>query len=164
MSSHEMTQTSQLDQETLFRRLAGRASRRIVVGVLLLVGCLAGSLILTAKPAEANFFFRRQYYSGWSYRPATSYHYRRYYYTPSVSTYTHSYHYVIYYPSRPRYYYYYNPVRRVYWGRFEMDEKGKGVGYSKLAREDQKGSLDDIPESAFPKSDGNATDSRVRGR
>ncbi|MGI9473442.1 MAG: hypothetical protein ACR2NZ_18010, partial [Rubripirellula sp.] len=104
-----------------------------------------------AEQAEA-YQFRRQYYSSWSYRPTTSYHYCRYYYTPTVTHHTHSYHYVLYYPSRPRYRYYYNPVRKVYWGRFEVDTAGKPVGYSMLAKEDRKSSLDDIPESAFPKA------------
>ena len=125
-----------------------RISRR-ALGVHLLLG--AAFLTVTADQADA-YNYRRQYYSSWSYRPSTSYHYCRYYYTPTVTTYTHSYHYVVYYPSRPRYRYYYNPVRRVYWGRFEVDDQGKPVGYSMLAKKDRKESLDDIPESAFPKA------------
>ncbi|WP_146460101.1 hypothetical protein [Rubripirellula tenax] len=103
-----------------------------------------------AAPAVAAFF-RRQYYSTWSYHPTTRYHYCRYYYTPTIATPTYHHHYVIYYPSRPRYRYYYNPVRRLYWGRFEVDEAGKPMGYSMLKPEDRKSSLEAIAESAFPK-------------
>lgn len=125
-----------------------RTVRRIFA-LQLLLG--VSFVALSADQAEA-YQFRRQYYSSWSYRPTTHYHYCRYYYTPTVTHHTHSYHYVIYYPSRPRYRYYYNPVRKVYWGRFEVDEKGKAVGYSMLAKADRKSSLDDIPEEAFPKA------------
>ena len=110
-----------------------------------------GSLFpISGGEAEAGYY-RRQYYTRWTYRPRTRYYYTRYYYRPYVRTRSYSYHYVIYYPSRPRYRYYYNPVRRVYWGRFEVDAKGKPVGYSMLKPADQKSSLDEIPEKAFPK-------------
>jgi len=109
---------------------------------------IAGMVVL-AEPVDAQTF-RRQYYSNWTYQPARQYHYRRYFYTPSVQLRTYQYHYVINYPRQPRYAYYYNPRRQVYWGRFEMDEKGKPVGYSLLKPADRKGSLKDIPESAFP--------------
>jgi len=108
-----------------------------------------GSLMPMAREAEAGVY-RRQYYSAWRYRPRTTYYYTRYYYRPLVRTQTYNYHYVICYPSRPRYRYYYNPVRRVYWGRFEVDENGKALGYSLLKPEDRKSSLEEIPESAFP--------------
>lgn len=108
------------------------------------------SLFTIPEPAEARVY-RRQYYSSWSYRPRTRYYYTRYYYRPAIRTRTYSYHYVIYYPSRPRYRYYYNPVRRVYWGRYEVDAKGKPLGYSMLKPEDRKSSLEEIPDSAFPK-------------
>jgi|GEM_PF-3105329 len=108
------------------------------------------SLFTIPEKAEAGFY-RRQYYSSWSYRPRRRYYYTRYYYRPVVRTRTYSYHYVIYYPSRPRYRYYYNPVRRVYWGRYEVDAKGKPLGYSMLKPEDRKSSLEAIPEFAFPK-------------
>lgn len=109
-----------------------------------------GTLIPAAQEAEAGFY-RHQYYTSWSYRPRTRYYFTRYYYHPVVRAPSYHYHYVIYYPSRPRYRYYYNPVRRVYWGRFEVDDKGKAVGYSMLKPEDQKSSLEAIPDSAFPK-------------
>jgi hypothetical protein len=104
---------------------------------------------MDAPEAEAGHY-GRQYYGGWSYHPTTTYHYCRYYYQPVVTVPSYNYHYVIYYPSRPTYRYYYNPIRRLFWGRFEMDANGNAVGYSMLAEKDRQSSLEDIPESAFP--------------
>jgi hypothetical protein len=88
--------------------------------------------------AEAGY---RHYYSSWH---ATPYHYyyRNYYYQPNAHDY------VIYYPKYPRYLYYYNPVNKTYWGRFDVKTKG----YSLLAEEDRRGALKDIPEKAFPEA------------
>jgi hypothetical protein len=86
--------------------------------------------------ADAGF---RQYYSSW-HRSPYHYHYRYFYYTPSA------YDYVISYPAQRRYLYYYNPVSRTYWGRFDLKTKG----YSLLAEADRKGALKDIPEDKFP--------------
>ena len=111
------------------------------------------SMLISSDQADASFGYgyRRHYYTSWTYRPATSYYYSRYYYRPTIYTRTYSYHYVIRYVSRPRYYYYYNPVRRTYWGRYEFDANGKPLGYSLLKPEDRKSTLAEIPESAFPK-------------
>jgi hypothetical protein len=43
--------------------------------------------------------------------------------------------------------YYYNPYKRVYWGRYDLESKG----YSLLEEKDRKEKLADIEESAFPK-------------
>ena len=83
------------------------------------------------------------YYGGWNYYQPYGYHYTSYYYTPS------HYHYCIYYPSYPRYVYYYNPYRGVYWGRLDLEGK-PGQQYSLLAEKDRKATLSEIPESAFP--------------
>lgn len=100
--------------------------------------------------ADAGYGYgQRQYYSSWSYQPTRSYHYTRYYYRPTVTSTSYSYHYCISYPSQPRYVYYYNPVRQVYWGRYDLEGK-KGAEYSLLAEQDRKKNLADIPESAFP--------------
>lgn len=125
------------------------SSNRLEIAMLALVAI--GSLFVPTQEAEAGY--RRQYYASWSYYPRTNYYYTRYYYQPTsyVSTPSYNYHYVICYPSQPRYRYYYNPVRRRYWGRFEVDKSGKPIGYSMLKPKDQKSSLEDIPESAFPK-------------
>jgi hypothetical protein len=100
--------------------------------------------MFSAEPAQAQY--GRQYYSSYSYYPTYGYYYTYYYYYPTVSSTTYSYHYCTYYPSRPRYVYYYNPVRRVYWGRYDLEKEG----YSLLEEKDRKENLNDIPESAFP--------------
>src|SRR5262249_30566615 len=53
----------------------------------------------------------------------------------------------IYYPAQPKYVYYYNPVSKKYWGRFDVD----AAGYSLLEEKDRAALLADVPESAFPK-------------
>lgn len=95
-----------------------------------------------SSTAEAGYY---QSYSSWNYHPTRSYHYTRYSYAPTVTA-THSYHYCVCRPSQPRYVYYYNPVKQVYWGRYDTEAKG----YSLLETKDRKAELDDIPESAFP--------------
>jgi hypothetical protein len=87
------------------------------------------------------------YYSGYTYYPQRSYYASYYYYKPYVSYPSYNYHYCVYYPTRPRYVYYYNPYSRSYWGRYDLDAQG----YSMLAEKDRKGTLNDIPETAFPK-------------
>jgi hypothetical protein len=79
------------------------------------------------------------YYSSWHPSPY-HYYYRHYYYQPNA------YDYVIYYPKQPRYLYFYNPVGKTYWGRFDVKTKL----YSLLAEADRKGALKDIPEEKFP--------------
>ncbi len=114
----------------------------------LLLGLLATTLFTVVAPtAQAVYNQYRQRYSTWSYYPQRTYYYRYYYYKPTVSATTYSYHYCIYYPTQPRYVYYYNPHRRVYWGRYDLQE----AGYSMLEEKDRDGDLKKIPESAFPK-------------
>ena len=86
-------------------------------------------------------------YSGYSYYPSRGYYASYYYYKPYPTYSGYHHHYCVYYPSTPRYVYYYNPYRRVYWGRYDLDAKG----YSMLEEGDRKERLADIPESAFPK-------------
>jgi hypothetical protein len=88
--------------------------------------------------AEAGY---QHYYSSW-HRSPYAYSYRYYYYQPNA------YDYVIYYPKQPRYLYYYNPVGKTYWGRFDLKTKG----YALLAEADRKGALKDIPEEKFPEA------------
>ncbi|SMP76512.1 hypothetical protein SAMN06265222_12160 [Neorhodopirellula lusitana] len=107
----------------------------------------AAALTCFFGESEAQARGYRQAYSSWSYHPTSTYYYSRYTYQPVVTTTTYHHHYCIHYPSRPRYVYYYNPVRRTYWGRYDLQE----AGYSMLKKEDRKENLDDIPESAFPK-------------
>lgn len=112
--------------------------------LLLCAGFLTALAMGSNDTAEAGYTHG---YSSWNYHPTRSYYYSRYTYTPVTTvTTTTRYHYCVHVPSRPRYVYYYNPVRRVYWGRYDIEAKG----YSMLKEEDRKDKLEDIPESAFP--------------
>jgi len=111
---------------------------------------IAASVGVTAVEVSAAVY--RQRYSSWNYHSARRYHYRKFYYKPQVSYSGYQYHYCIHYPAthypqRANYVYYYNPVARTYWGRYDLEQKG----YSMLAEKDRKAKLADIPESAFPK-------------
>lgn len=121
--------------------MSPRASRPIqfALACLLVVGA--------AATADAAY---RQYYSGWTQYPTGGYYYRTLYYKPHAAYTGYNYHYAIYKPQSPRYVYYYNPYKRQYWGRYDMEGK-PGAEYSLLADEDRKEKLTDIPESAFPK-------------
>lgn len=93
--------------------------------------------------AQAKRYVGR--YSAKKLHSTRKYTYREYrYYSPSAKKYLH--HYAIYYQSQPRYVYYYNPRKKVYWGRFDLNV----CGYSLLAAKDKKMLVKDIPGSAFP--------------
>jgi hypothetical protein len=102
-----------------------------------------GATMFSASPVQAQY--GRQYYTTWSYYPTYGYYYTNYRYQTYVDAPSYDYHYCVYYPSQ-RYVYYYNPVRRVYWGRYDLEKQG----YSMLEEKDRKAELKDIPESAFP--------------
>jgi hypothetical protein len=104
----------------------------------LALGCALALVVGAAWGGRADAGFRH-YYSSW-HRSPYHYSYRYYYYTPR------SYDYVISYPVQPRYLYYYNPVSRTYWGRFDL----KTQGYSLLPEADRKSALKDIPDEKFP--------------
>jgi hypothetical protein len=114
----------------------------LVCGLALLASAFA------ATPAHAHY--GRQYYGGWSYYPQYNYYYCDYNYQPYSGYDGYRHHYCIYYPSRPSYVYYYNPYQGYYWGRLDLTAKGENK-YSLLAEKDRKSSVNDIPESAFPK-------------
>jgi hypothetical protein len=105
------------------------------------------ALLLSPMFGDSSFT-HRQYYSGWSKHNA--YHYRTYYYKPSPTYYGYKHHYVVHFPTRPTHYYFYNPYKKTYWGRCPVNHGGQPV-YSMLAEKDRKGSVSEIPESAFPK-------------
>jgi len=93
------------------------------------------------------------YYSGWKSYPERNYSYCYCYYEPPPPPQPPptppppQYHYCIYYPATPKYCYYYNPVKKRYWGRYDLEAQA----YSMLDEKDRKENLSDIPESAFPK-------------
>ncbi|WP_437231083.1 hypothetical protein SH661x_002335 [Planctomicrobium sp. SH661] len=115
------------------------------IALMVVTCCVAlGSLQETASAAGP-----RQYYGSWQKHPQHSYSYRPLYYkpTPGYSGYKH--HYVVYYPSRPKYVYFYNPYKKAYWGRCELNRNGQNL-YSMLPEQYRKSDLNEIPESAFP--------------
>jgi hypothetical protein len=99
----------------------------------------ASVLGLMAAPAAANQSSPRQYYGAWHKHDSNGYHYRHYYHMPSADYAGYRHHYVIYHPPRPKYYYFYNPYTKTYWGRCPVKTDGKGQ-YSMLAEKDRKGS------------------------
>jgi hypothetical protein len=86
----------------------------------------------------------RQVYSDWCQNGG--YYYCTYYCQPKAGG-DYSCHRCIYYPAQPKYVYYYNPVSKKYWGRFDVD----AAGYSLLEEKDRAALLADVPDSAFPK-------------
>lgn len=125
-------------------------------GLLLVCGVLSFAP-MAEKTVSASPYQYRQYYSSWSYQPTRRYHYCRYFYKPTTSYSGYKYHYAIRYtrsystkPRYSRYVYFYNPHRRVYWGRFDLEGK-PGEQYSLLKDADRKENLEEIPEDAFPK-------------
>ena len=114
---------------------------------VVIAAAMVVAVVAFTNVSEAN---HRQYYSNWTYQPANTYYYSTYYYQPYQNYNGYNYHYCIHYPSQPRYVYYYNPHRNVYWGRFDLEGKDGNV-YSILKEEDRKEKLADIPEDKFPK-------------
>ena len=118
--------------------------------IVLSIAFLGASLLGFGIPSqEAQAHGPRQYYSSWNRHPSANYHYRHYYYKPSPNYSGYRHHYVIYHIQRPKHLYFYNPYTRKYWGRCPIGSQGTG-SYSMLAEKDRAGSLNDIPESAFP--------------
>lgn len=106
------------------------------------VWILAAGLALGSAGLAVGYYGSS--YSQWSYQPNRGYYWSRYSYRVGRGGY--GYHYAVYYRNRPRYVYYYNPVRQVYWGRFDMQAKL----YSELRPEHRKNELKDIAEESFP--------------
>ncbi len=124
-------------------------SLKNIAKVFALTAVLGAAFVATSTPQEAEAGYgHRQYYSSWAFHTTHNYHYRTFYYKPYVTYTSYHYHYCIYQP-QSRYVYFYNPVRRVYWGRFDTQGK-EGAQYSLLAEKDRSGDLKAIPEAAFP--------------
>lgn len=118
--------------------------RRALQTAALTCGLIIAAL---SSSAAASYLAGRHYYGGWTYYPTRTYYYSHYYYKPYAAYEGYRHHYCVHYPATPRYVYYYNPSSRVYWGRYDVKEKG----YSLLAEKDRKEDLKAIPEKAFPK-------------
>ena len=119
-----------------------------LVKCLSLIG-VVGWMAAVCQMAEASGYTTRQYYSGWQRNTRVNYYYRQYYYKPSASYVGYRHQYVIYFPQRPKYYYFYNAYKKVYWGRCPVETAGEGL-YSTLAEGDRRADIKDIPETAFP--------------
>lgn len=116
---------------------------------LLLLGISCGFLSFGLDAAHAQFGGPRQYYGGWI--QGHGYHYRQLYFKPYPSYVGYRHHYVVYQPSFPDHYYFFNPYKRVYWGRCAIGYGGDGQNaYSLLAEADRRPALAQIPPQAFP--------------
>ena len=122
------------------------------MGTLLLPALVMLASAVVSEPAAAqsghsSYGSPRQYYSSWSKHPTKDYHYRRLYYKPNPTYVGYKHQYVIYYPARPKHCYFFNPYKKTYWGRCEIQHGGK---YSMLPQIHRKPNIQDIPETAFP--------------
>lgn len=98
-------------------------------------------------PALAKADEPRQVYGKW--KEGNHYFYRTYNFKPTPTS-DYQQHIVICYKTDRRYYYFYNPESKKFWGRCEVVQP-ECPTYAMLAEEDRKGNLKDIPDSAFPK-------------
>lgn len=112
-----------------------------------------GSFALVSEATAQSCSKPRQYYSEWKKHPSQDYHYRTYYYKPKDDYPGYKHHYVVYSPKKPKHLYYYNPYQKKYWGRchagYTHTQPGHGL-YSHLQPQHRQGSIDAIPEAAFP--------------
>jgi hypothetical protein len=109
--------------------------------VALLLSCVPLSLAYASGP--------RQFYSGWQKHPRHNYFVRNYHFKPRPTFSGYRHHHVLFFPNKPTHVYFYNPHKKQFWGRCPVGQQGEGK-YSLLAEKDRKGSLSEIPESAFP--------------
>ena len=109
---------------------------------------VASTCTISGEPGAVPGGYR-QYYSGWHSHAQSHYYYRAYYFKPTADYYGYKHHYVIYSSRHPSHLYFYNPYKKLFWGRCPAHQSGQAA-YSLLAEGDRKASLDQIPESAFP--------------
>ncbi len=103
--------------------------------------------IQTASGAPAAV---RQYYSEWQKNTKDNYFYRELYYKPTTDYDGFKHHMVVFFPAKPQHLYFYNPYKKVYWGRCPSEQSGPGT-YSLLREADRRGLVSEIPETAFPR-------------
>lgn len=116
----------------------------------LMTALIAASILCTDLTFAQHKFGNRQFYGGWHRHPTHGYQYRHYYFKPTPTFNGYRHHYVIHYPSHPNHLYFYNPYKKLFWGRCPAARKD-GIGkYSLLAESARKGSLKEIKESDFP--------------
>jgi hypothetical protein len=134
---------------TLFQRLA--------------VGCVLTTTGVLARGSVAASYSLRQYDATWHQSQDGQYYYREYYFKPRLNYVGYRHHYVIYFPQRPKHYYFYNPYKKVYWGRCPVETNGDGR-YSMLTDSARPGNLQAIRDAAFPSAYRNAGCSRFDRR
>ena len=124
------------------------AKRCVVLSIVMTAGLFAARGMANDSHQQGSGS-SRQYYSMWQSHPQTRYYYRTYYYKPAPEYYGYKHHYVIYSSHHPEYLYFYNPYKKLFWGRCPAHHTGQAQ-YSLLAESDRRASLDKIPDSAFP--------------
>lgn len=124
-----------------------------------LLALLVVVLLTPDEQAEAQRYYR-QYYgngskrNGWHYHPKQKAWSTYYYYRPRPGA-AYKYHYAYYYPSRPRYVYYYNHYKKVYWGRcpttapYNYQLLAENDRYIGQGDEKRPRRIDELDENAF---------------
>lgn len=107
--------------------------------------------ILWNASASAGDHGPRQFYSGWQFQQQGNFYHRNLYYKPTPDFHGFKHHHVIRPQHDPKHLYFFNPYKGQFWGRCPADYGDKPV-YSLLAPKDRKATLEEIPESAFPKA------------
>jgi hypothetical protein len=117
------------------------------------LACAIALSLYFSVGAWADTHSSRQYYGGWHRNARDGHHYRYYYYKPHANYYGYKHHTVIYNPRFGNYYYFYNPYKKVFWGRCPMKTNGKPL-YSKLADQDRVDKLSQLNMAKFPEPQG----------
>jgi hypothetical protein len=92
----------------------------------------------------------RQYYTLWQYDAARACYSCYYQYLPTATSTAYNCHEVIYFAGDPYHYYYFNPYKRKFWGRAPVHQVAGSPRYSRLAPQDTREYIQQIPQSAFP--------------
>ncbi len=107
---------------------------------------VAGWVAAPASSKAQRGAARQVYGARWFHYPKQNYYLRYYFYKPHAGYNGYNYQYIIYRPATPGYVYYYNPHKRKYWGRYDVERQL----YSVLPPEKRKDSAAKIAEADFP--------------
>jgi hypothetical protein len=91
----------------------------------------------------------RHYMTDWTPIISGRYKFRGYLFKPDPAQKGYQRHYFIYYPESRQYIYMYDPIKRVYYARFDRETKDPHLQYSAIAEEYQSPLLKRIPEEAY---------------
>ena len=117
-----------------------------ILRCLILSGVLVSGLSQYCRAADQ--YAPRQFYGDW-HSHHRGFSYRPYYYKPYPQFVGYKHHYTIHFQARPQHHYFYNPYKKLYWGRCPVATEGK-PNYSLLPEKVRSGDINKIPESAFP--------------